>query len=91
MATFEWDPEKADANLEKHKIDFVDAVVVFDGPHFTYASPREDELRFVSVGYVEQIAIAVVWTERGTDVRRVISARRARREEREAYRQSVGH
>ena len=30
---YEWDEDKALANLRKHKIDFVDAVGVFDDPY----------------------------------------------------------
>lgn len=36
---FEWDPSKARANLRKHRIDFADAVGVFDDP---LALTRED-------------------------------------------------
>jgi uncharacterized protein len=28
---FEWDPAKRRANLTKHRIDFADAVTIFDG------------------------------------------------------------
>lgn len=32
---FEWDEEKRLANIEKHGIDFVDAVAIFGNPHVT--------------------------------------------------------
>jgi len=35
---FEWDPLKADANLDKHGVDFLDAIGIFEGSHFTYRS-----------------------------------------------------
>ncbi len=39
---FEWDENKRQANIEKHGIDFADAVKIFDG--FTHATQdtRED-------------------------------------------------
>lgn len=42
---FEWDPAKAEANLQKHHIAFEDAVHVFDGPTVETFSPRNGELR----------------------------------------------
>jgi len=29
---FQWDPRKASANLRKHRVDFADAVGVFEDP-----------------------------------------------------------
>jgi uncharacterized protein len=85
----EWDLAKAEANFLKHQIAFADAVAIFNGPHLSFTSDRYGETRYVSVGYLEDLAIAVVWTLRDPEIRRIISARRARREERRAYRQNV--
>ena len=90
MKTFQWDPDKARANVTKHRIDFEDAARLFQEPHFTVASAHTDEARFLTIGYLGTLVIAVVWTPRGEDILRIISARRARREEREAYRQYFG-
>ena len=90
MKTFQWDTEKAEANFRKHRIEFADAARLFQEPHFTVESSRRDEVRFLSVGYLGKLAIAVVWTPRGEDILRIISARRARREERETYHQRLG-
>ncbi|MGE5516960.1 MAG: BrnT family toxin [Bacteroidota bacterium] len=46
-----------------------------------------EEPRFVAVGMVQGVEIAVVFTDRGTVIR-LISARRARKNEREAYHQA---
>jgi uncharacterized protein len=88
MAAFEWDENKRLANLEKHGIDFITATRVFDDARaYTYrSSVTAEEDRFVTVGMVEEIAMAVVYTERG-EVIRLISARIARREERARYEQ----
>jgi len=85
---FEWDPEKAAANVRKHGIDFRDAVRVFSEFHFVYRSDRLDEERYVAVGPVDGRIIAVIWTPRESQVRRIISARRARNVEERDYRQS---
>jgi uncharacterized DUF497 family protein len=83
---FEWDEAKRQANIEKHGLDFADAVEVFDdAQHFTYTSPvPSEERRYVSVGLVRGLLIAVVSTVRG-DRLRVISARPARRNERDRH------
>lgn len=48
---YEWDPNKAAANLDKHRIHFADAVAVF-GDEFalTVADEFTDEERFVTIG-----------------------------------------
>lgn len=87
---FEWDEAKRAANLEKHAIDFLRATQLFDGrPVITRSSPRGDELRFITIGAVEEEIVAVVWTERDS-VKRIISARKARNAEKRAYRSVFG-
>ena len=82
---FEWDERKCVANLAKHGIDFADAVRVFAGPTIELRSNRDGEERWIVVGAVEGRELAVVYTVRGGRCR-IISARRARRNERGAYR-----
>jgi len=84
---FEWEPAKARTNLEKHGIDFEDAVRVFDGPVLLRSSDRAGEPRWLVVGLVESVTVAIVFTIRG-ERRRLISARKASRHEREAYYQA---
>lgn len=84
---FEWHEEKCALNLAKHGIDFEDAIAIFEGPLLVRPSHRGDEERFVAVGMVEGVEIAVVYTQRDSAIR-LISARRARRNEREAYGQT---
>lgn len=81
---FAWDESKRAINLEKHGIDFRDAIGIFDGPHLTTKTIRNDEIRMVSLGRVAESVIAVVWTDRGGVVR-IISARAARRNERQVF------
>lgn len=88
---FEWDEVKRRANVEKHGIDFLLAAQVFDGrPRLDGTSPRGAEVRFVTVAPLEGRLVAVIWTWRGDERVRVISARRARDGEERAYRQRHG-
>jgi uncharacterized DUF497 family protein len=84
---FEWDAAKNAANLEKHGIDFEDAIGIFDGSVLERTDDRRDygEQRIVAFGVVDDRELAVVYTIRGTH-RRIISARRADRNERKEYR-----
>ena len=81
---FEWHEPKRAINLEKHGIDFDDAMMIWAGPVATRRSGHDAEERFISVGDVDGRIIAVVWTLRGSR-RRLISARRARNHERNCY------
>ena len=81
---FEWDESKRNANLEKHRIDFRDARRVFEGPVFEKIDSRRGEDRIFTIGLMEGIVIVVVYAMRG-ERRRIISARRANRNERQSY------
>jgi uncharacterized DUF497 family protein len=83
---FEWDEAKRLTNILKHGIDFADVVALFES-HFTEAEDRRrgyGERRFLVTGELGDEVIRVVCTWRGQR-RRLISARRARRNERRAY------
>jgi uncharacterized DUF497 family protein len=86
---YEWDECKRQSNVEKHSIDFLQASQLFDGrPINTVPSLHTTEERYLSVGELERRTVAVVWTPRG-DVIRLISARRARASERQAFLSSL--
>ena len=89
---FEWDPNKAATNLEKHGISFDEASTAFFDPlSSTILDPRDsdDETRFVLIGltYSGRLVV-VVHTDRGEAVR-LISARLATRSERRTYEQQA--
>ena len=83
---FEWDEDKRARNLDKHGVDFVDAVLLFDGPTLERVDARRSygETRVVALGEVNGIVLCVVYAPRGETVR-IISARKASRHERQAY------
>jgi len=82
----EWDEAKRQANILKHEIDFVDAAAIFDRPFIETEDRRRGygEQRYQATGEVDVRIMQVIYTWRG-DRRRIISARRARRNERRAY------
>lgn len=84
---FEWDDVKAEANLRKHKISFREARRVFDDPFALIEQDLTedyDEDRFLATGRVESLLVMVAFTERGDRIR-IISARKANRDEQKAY------
>lgn len=81
---FEWDEGKRRANLAKHLIDFQDATQIFDGPIFERVQRRHGEDRVFAIGLMDDIEIVVVYVMRDKR-RRIISARRAHRDERQDY------
>jgi uncharacterized protein len=87
---FEWDEAKNRFNQEKHAIDFIDAMMVFAGQPYIKRSDNSgtDKERFVAVGYVNKAFWAVVFTYRQRKLR-IISARKAREDEKEAYFESL--
>ena len=91
---FEWDEDKRLSNLDKHGVDFNRARTIWGGEVIDPAAERRvgDEVRRLALGTVgeDEIVIAVVYTDRD-QVRRIISARRARRYERERYQGEFGH
>ncbi|WP_163096875.1 BrnT family toxin [Acidithiobacillus ferrianus] len=93
---FEWDPAKAEVNWHKHKVRFEIAARVFADPFAWTAQDRIEngEIRWQTLGVVEGsrlvllVAHAISEDEDGTEVIRIISARRADRKERQSYEQS---
>jgi len=85
---FEWDQEKARANLKKHQISFYEAATVF-GDHLsiTFYDPDHsaDENRYVTIGLSRPGKLLIVsHTDRGDRIR-IISVRKATRRERMFY------
>jgi len=84
---FEWDPQKAEANLAKHGVSFEEAASVFGDPLGRIADSRHsvEKERFALLGFSRQRRfVAVMFTERAEAIR-LISARRAIRREWREY------
>ena len=78
----EFDPAKRELTLKDRGLDFRDAPRLFDGRSLTVVDDRMDygEERFISYGFIDDAAIALVWTDRG-GVMRIISMRKMHIEE----------
>jgi uncharacterized DUF497 family protein len=88
---YQWDPEKAMANVKKHGVEFADAVGIFEDPTaITIEDPQaEGEQGFLSMGMdVLGRIIVVAYTYRGDDVR-LISARKASKKEVRVYEKRI--
>ena len=83
---YQWDKIKATSNLQKHGIEFADAVSVFsDELAITIPDNRFDKERFVTIGMdVFGRILVIVFTWRSEDIR-LIAARLAERRERKQY------
>lgn len=85
---FEFDPAKSEANHEKHGIDFVEAQQLWeDEDRLGIPARTEDEPRYVLIAALEQKLWSAFFTYRKGRIR-LISVRRARKEERELYYES---
>lgn len=85
MKYFEWDEKKREFNLEKHGIDFIDIFELFDDPdRIEFESIRSGEKRFQTIGITHGVVLFLVYTSRGKK-KRIISVRRASKNERKKY------
>lgn len=84
IRTFDWNEEKRERILRERQIDFQDARFIIDGPTIILQSDRKGERRYMVFGFLDDVEVVVVCTIRG-DCCWVISARRARRDERKKY------
>jgi uncharacterized DUF497 family protein len=84
---FEWDADKAFANLRKHQVSFEKACEVFFDPFVRLMDASDQgEAREAAIGLTEDWApLFVVHVIRNSDVIRLISARPATPSERRAY------
>jgi uncharacterized protein len=85
---YEWDRSKAGANLRKHGVDFRDAIHVLEDPNrIEEIDTRFDygEERMLVIGMAQGQILFVVTMLRGDNLCRIISARKATRDEQDRY------
>lgn len=84
---FEWDEAKAKVNEKNHGVTFDEAASVFAVNYqFFFDKGEHDELRFKAVGFDKYgRVLAVIYTMPNDNVIRIISARRATKNERNQY------
>ncbi|WP_051555155.1 BrnT family toxin [Legionella fairfieldensis] len=90
MNKFEWDDNKQKINIEKHGIDFVDAVAIFSDINRIEKTIMHEsgEERHFTLGMVNGVVLLVVYTLRYKSIR-LISARRASKNERKYYKDHI--
>ena len=90
---FEWDPDKADLNIRKHKVSFQRAAEVFKDPHaisiFNDEHSQEED-RWITMGSDYNGRILVVShtfsrIDEGSFRIRIISSKKATKNERKQY------
>jgi len=90
---FEWDPDKADLNIRKHKVSFQRAAEVFKDPHAISIFDDEhsqEEDRWITMGSDYNGRILVVShtfrrIDKGSFRIRIISSKKATKNERKQY------
>ena len=89
---FSWDEQKNEVNFKKHGIHFEEAVLIFQGVHFTRVDSRDyydeqgqAEIREITIGTLGGGAVLVVCHTDRNGQTRIISARKATPKERRRY------
>jgi uncharacterized DUF497 family protein len=89
-----WDPAKAKANFEKHRVSFELAECALEDPlciSVPYPYPHEDRWRTLGSPTADGIIVLYVvhtWPEDESGAGRIISARKATNHERQEYEES---
>ena len=93
---FEWNEDKILTNIRKHGVNFSEAKLVFNDLNCVFFEDNRfdyGEIRYIAIGgfYSEflnkNILVTVVYTEREEELIRIISARKANKQERRIYEQ----
>lgn len=87
QVTYEWDEAKRVSNLKKHGYDFAAADLVYENPlkiTLQIIRGRESRLQDIAIVEVQGVILTLVYVIRGYNIR-IISFRKASREERRIY------
>jgi uncharacterized DUF497 family protein len=91
--TYEWDPIKAAANVKKHRVTFEEAASAFlDPAALTFWDPdhSDDEEREITIGRsTRRRVLFIAHAARAEGCVRIISARRATRQEQRQYEEGI--
>ena len=92
MIAFEWDTDKARANVRKHGVTFEEARSCFYDPRqiaFYDPDHSDDEDREMLIAHSDQGRVLIISYTLRTDVIRIISARKATKSEENRYAQGI--
>ena len=85
---FEWNAEKAVANLKKHQVSFEEARTVFSDPlliTFLDVEHSASEERYITIGISSANRLLLIAHTERSEVIRIISARKATNHDRRFY------
>lgn len=90
---FEWDEIKNRANLHKHGFHLAEAAEMFRNPLLVRPDTREDhgEERWLGIGITKGRVAFAAFAYDSPDTIRIISLRKANREERKEYEEALQH
>jgi uncharacterized DUF497 family protein len=88
---FEWNEAKNRSNIRKHGLDFAEAEEMFHGFILVRPDTSEDygEERWIGIGMIQGRFAFVAFTQLAHDTIRIISLRKADREERKEYETAI--
>ena len=88
---FEWDERKRRENIKKHGIDFLDAPEIFQGPMLVNLDEKDDygEDRYIGIGFLRNKAVVVVFTEPHPEITRMVSLRKATKDEEKRFKEAI--
>jgi uncharacterized DUF497 family protein len=82
---FEFDEIKSEMNKQKHGIDFIEAQLLWMDPErLVIPAKYISEVRYIMIAATGNVIWSAIYTLRGNKIR-IISARRARQNEKELY------
>lgn len=86
----EWDEAKRQSNIAKHRVDLLEAALIFEGWIMVSPDSRDGygEVRYKAIGMVDGECYVVVLTLRHV-VKRLISAWKGGRRDRAKYQESI--
>ena len=88
---FEWDPQKAEKNVQKHGVTFAEASSVFNDPMFITLLDDEhsdEEERFITIGLSNKNRLVMIAHAERENRIRIISARKATKHEEKFYKET---
>jgi len=87
-----WDEKKNEQNIKKHGFDFAEANQVFDSVLISSLHDSQDygEDRWIAIGMLQNgTVVVVVFSEEENDIIRMISMRKASKNEKERYEKEI--
>jgi uncharacterized DUF497 family protein len=88
---FEWDPDKEGKNISRHDVAFDEASSIFDDPMYITFLDEEhsiDEERYITIGLSNKGRLLLVAHAERNDRIRIISARKATKNEEKFYQEA---